>query len=92
MAKIIGMSRERIVDEAGRLLTNPEAYQDMSEGDNPYGDGKPRRELRRRYHAGTRERLRCSSPARNSSYPQDLIHGAAKLIPYKMPKKWLLNW
>jgi UDP-N-acetylglucosamine 2-epimerase (non-hydrolysing) len=40
MAKIIGMSRERIVDEAGRLLTNPEAYQDMSDGDNPYGDGK----------------------------------------------------
>ena len=40
MAKIIGMSRERIVDETERLLTDPEAYQDMSEGENPYGDGK----------------------------------------------------
>lgn len=40
MAKIIGMSRERIVREAGRLLTDAEAYQEMSEGENPYGDGK----------------------------------------------------
>jgi UDP-N-acetylglucosamine 2-epimerase (non-hydrolysing) len=40
MAKIIGMSRERIVKEADRLLTDAEAYQDMSEGENPYGDGK----------------------------------------------------
>jgi len=40
MAKIVGMSREGIVNEAERLLTDPEAYQDMSEGENPYGDGK----------------------------------------------------
>jgi UDP-N-acetylglucosamine 2-epimerase (non-hydrolysing) len=40
MAKIIGMSRERIVAEAERLLTDPGAYEDMSEGENPYGDGK----------------------------------------------------
>jgi UDP-N-acetylglucosamine 2-epimerase (non-hydrolysing) len=40
MAKIIGMSRERIFHEADRLLTDTEAYQDMSEGENPYGDGK----------------------------------------------------
>src|ERR1700690_1874508 len=39
MAKIIGMSRERIVKEADRLLTDTDAYQDMSEGENPYGDG-----------------------------------------------------
>jgi len=39
MAKIIGMSREAIISEADRLLTDSEAYQDMSEGDNPYGDG-----------------------------------------------------
>jgi len=39
MAKIIGMSREGIVSEADRLLTDPDAYQDMSEGGNPYGDG-----------------------------------------------------
>ena len=40
MAKIVGMSREGIVSEAERLLTDPEAYQDMTEGANPYGDGK----------------------------------------------------
>jgi len=40
MAKIVGMSREGIVDEADRLLTDPEAYQDMTGGENPYGDGK----------------------------------------------------
>src|SRR5579872_2458404 len=39
MAKIIGMSREGIVREADRLLTDTDAYQDMSEGGNPYGDG-----------------------------------------------------
>jgi UDP-N-acetylglucosamine 2-epimerase (non-hydrolysing) len=39
MAKIIGMSREGIVTETNRLLNDAEAYQDMSEGENPYGDG-----------------------------------------------------
>lgn len=40
MARIVGMSREGIVREAERLLTDTDAYQDMSAGDNPYGDGK----------------------------------------------------
>lgn len=40
MSKIIGMSRERIVDETEALLTDAKAYHDMSEGQNPYGDGK----------------------------------------------------
>jgi UDP-N-acetylglucosamine 2-epimerase (non-hydrolysing) len=39
MAKIIGMSREGIVNETSHLLNDAEAYQDMSEGENPYGDG-----------------------------------------------------
>jgi len=39
MAKIIGMSREAIVSEADRLLTDKDAYLDMSDGENPYGDG-----------------------------------------------------
>jgi UDP-N-acetylglucosamine 2-epimerase (non-hydrolysing) len=39
MAKIIGMSREAIVREADSLLDDNEAYLDMSEGENPYGDG-----------------------------------------------------
>jgi UDP-N-acetylglucosamine 2-epimerase (non-hydrolysing) len=39
MAKIIGMSRDAIVSEASSLLSDKEAYLDMSEGENPYGDG-----------------------------------------------------
>jgi UDP-N-acetylglucosamine 2-epimerase (non-hydrolysing) len=39
MAKIIGMSREGIVNETSHLLNDAEAYLDMSEGENPYGDG-----------------------------------------------------
>jgi UDP-N-acetylglucosamine 2-epimerase (non-hydrolysing) len=39
MAKIIGMSHEAIVNETSHLLNDAEAYQDMSEGENPYGDG-----------------------------------------------------
>ena len=40
MSKIIGMSRESIVNETSALLTNQDTYLDMSEGDNPYGDGR----------------------------------------------------
>ena len=39
MAKIIGMSRDNIVSEAERLLDDADAYLDMSQGANPYGDG-----------------------------------------------------
>src|SRR3984893_17310985 len=45
MSKIIGMSRERIVGETERLLNDREAYQDMREGENPYGDGKPSKRI-----------------------------------------------
>jgi UDP-N-acetylglucosamine 2-epimerase (non-hydrolysing) len=40
MSKIIGMSPEKIVNETSNLLNSNDAYLDMSEGDNPYGDGK----------------------------------------------------
>jgi UDP-N-acetylglucosamine 2-epimerase (non-hydrolysing) len=39
MAKIIGMSREAIVEESNKLLSDKEEYLSMSEGENPYGDG-----------------------------------------------------
>jgi UDP-N-acetylglucosamine 2-epimerase (non-hydrolysing) len=39
MAKIIGMSRDGIFNETSHLLNDAVAYQDMSEGENPYGDG-----------------------------------------------------
>jgi UDP-N-acetylglucosamine 2-epimerase (non-hydrolysing) len=40
LARTIGMSREAIVRETERLLTDKEAYLDMSAGENPYGDGR----------------------------------------------------
>jgi len=40
MAKIVGMSREGIFGEAERLLSDTEEYKYMSEGENPYGDGR----------------------------------------------------
>jgi UDP-N-acetylglucosamine 2-epimerase (non-hydrolysing) len=39
LAKIIGMTRESIVKESHKLLTDSDAYLDMSGGQNPYGDG-----------------------------------------------------
>src|ERR1700719_2858879 len=40
MAKIVGMSRAGIFREAERLLSDTEEYKQMTEGDNPYGDGR----------------------------------------------------
>jgi UDP-N-acetylglucosamine 2-epimerase (non-hydrolysing) len=40
LSRIIGTSREVIVSEAAELLSDPVAYRAMSEGDNPYGDGR----------------------------------------------------
>jgi UDP-N-acetylglucosamine 2-epimerase (non-hydrolysing) len=39
-AKLVGTDRERIVREASTLLTDAEAYEEMSKAVNPYGDGK----------------------------------------------------
>lgn len=39
MAKVVGTSREAIVREASRLLSSDFAYQNMTAGDCPYGDG-----------------------------------------------------
>jgi UDP-N-acetylglucosamine 2-epimerase (non-hydrolysing) len=40
LSRIVGTSREAIVEEASELLTNPAAYRAMAEGSNPYGDGR----------------------------------------------------
>jgi len=40
VARLVGTSRRRIVDETGRLLNDPAAYAAMITGFNPYGDGK----------------------------------------------------
>jgi UDP-N-acetylglucosamine 2-epimerase (non-hydrolysing) len=40
IARIVGTSRMRLVQEAAYLLTDSEAYRRMSSIDSPYGDGK----------------------------------------------------
>jgi UDP-N-acetylglucosamine 2-epimerase (non-hydrolysing) len=40
LARIVGTSRERIVEEATALLTNSVLYRSMSEAESPYGDGR----------------------------------------------------
>ncbi len=37
--RLVGMDKQRIVDEVTHLLHDEEAYQAMSRAHNPYGDG-----------------------------------------------------
>ncbi|MCP9818678.1 UDP-N-acetylglucosamine 2-epimerase (non-hydrolyzing) [Synechococcus sp. Cruz-9H2] len=39
-ARLIGTDRESIVDEASRLLDDPQAYAAMAQAHNPFGDGQ----------------------------------------------------
>jgi len=39
VAKLVGPDQDRIVAEAGRLLSDPAAYKAMARGVSPYGDG-----------------------------------------------------
>jgi UDP-N-acetylglucosamine 2-epimerase (non-hydrolysing) len=39
VVKLVGPNRARILDEASRLLTDPDAYRAMARGASPYGDG-----------------------------------------------------
>ncbi len=38
--RLVGTDRDKIVDVAGKLLSDPAAYAGMAEAINPYGDGK----------------------------------------------------
>ncbi|HTI33288.1 MAG TPA: UDP-N-acetylglucosamine 2-epimerase (non-hydrolyzing) [Miltoncostaea sp.] len=40
LSRLVGSDRELIVDEAVRLLTDPDAREAMRTGENPYGDGR----------------------------------------------------
>jgi len=44
-AKLVGTDERRIVDEAERLLDDPEAYGSMARQHNPYGDGNSSRRI-----------------------------------------------
>jgi len=38
--RLVGTDPQVIFDEANKLLTSDEAYREMSEAENPYGDGR----------------------------------------------------
>lgn len=40
MARLVGTSHDRLVEEASSLLTDADAYARMTRGENPYGDGR----------------------------------------------------
>jgi UDP-N-acetylglucosamine 2-epimerase len=40
IAKLVGVSAEKIITEASRLLESEEAYLAMAQIDSPYGDGR----------------------------------------------------
>jgi UDP-N-acetylglucosamine 2-epimerase (non-hydrolysing) len=73
-AKLVGMKREVIVEQAARLLTDPEAYTRMARAGNPYGDGAASRRIRdilRRAHRGAVP-ARVRSPAGADSLDKDV--------------------
>lgn len=45
-ARLVGTEPERIVAETERLLSDPEAYQQMARAINPYGDGRASARIR----------------------------------------------
>jgi UDP-N-acetylglucosamine 2-epimerase (non-hydrolysing) len=40
VARLVGVDRDRIVEETRRLLTDPQEYRAMANAVNPYGDGR----------------------------------------------------
>ena len=42
---LVGTDKNKIVDEASKLLQNQERYEEMSKLHNPYGDGNASRRI-----------------------------------------------
>ncbi|MDR5709978.1 MAG: UDP-N-acetylglucosamine 2-epimerase (non-hydrolyzing) [Armatimonadota bacterium] len=59
VAKLVGTDPDRIVEEASRLLRDPEARARMANAVNPYGDGRAAARIRQilRVHFGLQDRL-----------------------------------
>jgi len=93
LAKIIGMTREGIFREAERLLTDKEAYQDMSAEGNPYGDGRAAEriiEAITRWHQGKTPLLEPEKEFKLPPRPplrrrkSDVVEAASRARPEKV--------
>ena len=83
MAKIIGMSREAIVNETNSLLNDEDAYQDMSEGSNPYGDGHSSERIVEAVSRWHQKKTPLLEPTSNSSCRPDQLPGGGRAISRK---------
>jgi UDP-N-acetylglucosamine 2-epimerase (non-hydrolysing) len=45
VVRLVGTDRRRVVEEAARLLEDPDAYRSMATATNPYGDGQAARRI-----------------------------------------------
>ena len=73
LARLVGTDRENIVAEVSRLLTDPAAYRAMTEGPNPYGDGRASErivEALGRWFRGRRPLLRRTREFRAALLPE----------------------
>jgi UDP-N-acetylglucosamine 2-epimerase (non-hydrolysing) len=52
--RLVGVNRERIVEEVNRLLTDDTVYQVMARAHNPYGDGHASERIFRKLEEGLR--------------------------------------
>jgi UDP-N-acetylglucosamine 2-epimerase (non-hydrolysing) len=93
MAKIVGMSREGIFREAERLLSDTEEYKLMTEGDNPYGDGRAAERILEaitRWHQGKTPLLdpdkefKLPPPRHPLRRKTDISEGATADLPEKV--------
>jgi UDP-N-acetylglucosamine 2-epimerase (non-hydrolysing) len=62
-ARLVGLSRERIVSECVRLLDDREAYESMSRAHNPYGDGRASERIGKAIHQFLH--VRSAAPVRS---------------------------
>ncbi len=64
-AKLVGLSRERLVEEASRLLDDPDAHREMTRSRDLYGDGQASRRIVEAilHHFGRGERPDRFAPA-----------------------------
>jgi len=77
LARIVGTSRERIVEEASTLLTNEPLYRSMSEAESPYGDGRAAQRIVQAFNRWFEGALPLLAANEQFSYEPQLISVAA---------------
>jgi len=69
VSKIVGTSREKIYQEAKRLLSDPSAYERMTPKENPYGDGRASERILHVLSPGWKQKESAQDPLDFKSEP-----------------------